>query len=125
MILTWLNHDWLALLLLLWCFHYIADYPLQGDFLAVQKNPYLPEEKRYAPWKEAMRAHCAIHGLFVGILTGSVLLGLLEALVHTFIDVFKCAGIFGYRTDQYLHLGFKLLWTAVAYYCFTHSITLY
>lgn len=50
--------------------HAIADYPLQGDFLAKAKNRRAPMPG--VPWYQALGAHAIIHGGFVGIITGSL-----------------------------------------------------
>ncbi len=88
--------------------HALGDYPLQGDFLAKAKNRFLPIDG--APWYQAMAAHCVIHGGIVGILTGSIWLGLAEAIAHALIDDGKCRGAISFNQDQALHIGCKLLW---------------
>lgn len=88
--------------------HALADYPLQGDFLARAKNPAAPIPG--VPWWQAMAAHAVIHGGFVGALTGFWVLGVLEAMSHAMIDYAKCRGLVGYNTDQALHVACKALW---------------
>lgn len=90
--------------------HALADYPLQGDFLAHGKNRTAPIPG--VPWQHPMAAHCAIHGGVVGLITGSLWLGLAEAVAHWFIDDAKYRGRFGYHTDQALHVACKVLWVA-------------
>lgn len=55
------------LLMLLVFAHFLAYYPLQGDFLAKAKNrnTAIPG----VPWWQAMTAHCGIHAGFVLVLT--------------------------------------------------------
>jgi hypothetical protein len=91
--------------------HALADYPLQGEFLARAKNRFQPLPG--VPWYQAMGAHAAIHGGMVGLITGSVLLGLLEALLHFAIDDAKCARRIGFNTDQALHVACKLVWVVL------------
>lgn len=91
--------------------HFIADYPLQGAFLAEAKNRFRPMAG--VPWYQALGAHAAIHGGVVGVITGNLWLGLAEAVIHAIIDDRKCAGTFGYNTDQALHFACKLLWVGL------------
>lgn len=91
--------------------HALADYPLQGDFLARAKNRTAPIPG--VPWYQALFAHAAIHGGFVGVITGSVWLGLAEFVIHAAIDDAKCRGWISYNTDQALHIACKTLWVAI------------
>ena len=90
--------------------HALADYPLQGDFLARGKNRTAPLPG--VPWQHPLAAHSVIHGGVVGLITGSLWLGLAETVAHWFIDDAKCCGRFGYHVDQALHVGCKVLWVA-------------
>lgn len=58
--------------------HAVADYPLQGDFLAKAKNRFAPIPG--VPWFQALGAHAAIHAGAVWILTGSPWLAAAELL---------------------------------------------
>lgn len=91
--------------------HALADYPLQGDFLAKGKNRTNPIHG--IPWQHPLAAHSVIHGGFVGVITGSLWLGVAETVAHWFIDDAKCRGRIGYHTDQALHIGCKLIWATV------------
>jgi len=95
--------------------HFIADYPLQGDFLSKAKNKKntIPG----IPWWQAMIAHCVIHGGFVGIITGSVLLGIAETVLHFIIDYEKCDGQISYNEDQWMHILCKLAWWTIFTMC--------
>ena len=88
--------------------HFLADYPLQGDFLARAKNRAHPIPG--APWIQALGAHAGIHAGFVFVLTGNLWLGLAEWVAHAAIDDAKCRGKIGFHLDQGLHLACKLLW---------------
>jgi len=92
--------------------HALADYPLQGDFLARGKNRTAPIHE--IPWQHPMAAHSIIHGGFVGAITGSLLLGIAEAVAHAMIDDAKCRGRFGYHADQALHVACKIAWVVLA-----------
>lgn len=100
--------DLLTLFALLVFGHALGDYPLQGDFLAKAKNRFAPLPG--IPWFQAMAAHCTIHGGIVGVVTGSLWLGLAEALAHAMIDDLKCRGKITFNQDQSVHLGCKLIW---------------
>ncbi|WP_305805962.1 DUF3307 domain-containing protein [Stenotrophomonas sp. YIM B06876] len=104
-------YELLQLFALLIVGHALADYPLQGEFLARAKNRFAPVSG--VPWYQALGAHALIHGGVVGVITGSLLLGVLEFAAHALIDDLKCARRIGFNLDQALHVGCKLLWVAV------------
>lgn len=62
------------------------------------------------PWYYWLTAHAIIHGGAVLLITGSLTLGLLETLIHWFIDFGKCEKWFGIHVDQGLHVACKVLW---------------
>lgn len=88
--------------------HNLADYPLQGEFLSQAKNRNTDLGGLY--WPYALSAHAFIHGGFVFILTGSLMLGLLETVCHAFIDWLKCEDEIGMFVDQFAHYACKLAW---------------
>lgn len=99
--------------------HFLADYPLQTEFISAGKSPRANPQR--VPWYYVMAAHAILHGGFVSIVTAivighvyalfPVILGLLEALLHSFIDVLKCVGCTSVHLDQALHIACKLAWT--------------
>ncbi|WP_460821621.1 DUF3307 domain-containing protein [Lysobacter olei] len=91
--------------------HALADYPLQGDFLAKAKNRFAPIPG--VPWWQALGAHSAIHAGVVLVVTGSPALAAAEAVAHFLIDDAKCKGRIGFNTDQALHVACKVLWVAL------------
>lgn len=97
-----------ALFAMMVALHALLDYPLQGDFLAKAKNRAAPIAG--VPWYQAMAAHSVIQGAGVWFVTGSLLLGLLEAMAHFVIDDLKCANRISFNQDQALHLGCKAIW---------------
>jgi len=101
-------------LFLLLAGHALADYPLQGDFLAKGKNRHTPIVLDLTLWPHCLTAHSLIHGAVVYLITGSVLLGLFETVAHWIIDFGKGEGWYGFHTDQGLHVGCKLLWWVLA-----------
>lgn len=98
-------------LLLLVFAHFLADYPLQGDFLAKGKSRITPLPG--VPFWHPLTAHAAIHGGFVGLVTGSVVLSLMEFMVHWMTDDAKCRGWISYNTDQAIHILCKFVWVAI------------
>jgi len=102
----------MTLFLLLMIAHFMADFPLQGNFLAMAKNRTV--DTIGVPWYEAMLVHCTIHGGLVALLTGSIWLGFAELALHFLIDDAKCRGKFEFLVDQNLHLLCKLLWVLLA-----------
>lgn len=91
--------------------HALGDYPLQGDFLSRAKNRANPVPG--VPWYQALAAHSIIQGGFVGLVTGSLWLGLAEAAAHALIDDAKCTGKLTFNQDQALHVACKIAWVAV------------
>jgi hypothetical protein len=87
--------------------HAIADFPLQGEFLAQAK---CKDGVPGVPWQMALAWHSLIHGGFVFVATGSVEYGLLETLLHYYIDWIKCLGFSSFKIDQWLHIACKLLY---------------
>ncbi len=95
--------------------HAVADFPLQGEFLAIGKNRrYLTRLKDPARppeiWVFCMGAHCLIHAGAVWIVTGSFLLAVVELVLHWFIDLAKCEGKTTFATDQWAHVACKAIY---------------
>lgn len=98
----------IATLALLVVGHAVADYPLQGEFLAKAKNRLAPIPG--VPFYQALGAHAIMHGGMVGLITGSLTLGIAETLIHAFIDDAKCAGRLTFNQDQAAHIACKVVW---------------
>lgn len=105
------------LLLLMVFAHALADYPLQGDFLAKGKNRVNPIPG--IPFWHPLTAHAVIHGGFVGVITGQFWIGIAETAIHWFTDDAKCRGWIGYNTDQAIHIACKVAWAAITAYFLT------
>ncbi|WP_184156990.1 DUF3307 domain-containing protein [Sphingobium lignivorans] len=88
--------------------HFVADYPLQGDFISKAKNRTAPITG--FPWWQALGAHAAIHGAAVALITGVWWLFFAEALIHFWTDDAKCRGRIDINQDQAIHLACKALW---------------
>lgn len=88
--------------------HALADFPLQGEYLARQKTRATADGT--GEWIVALGAHSIIHAGGVWLVTGSKTLGLVELCVHTLIDLLKGKRFFGTLADQSLHLVCKLIY---------------
>ena len=91
--------------------HCLADYPLQGDFLARAKNHTAPIPG--VPWMTALAAHAAIHAGVVLVITGSLWFALAEFVGHTAIDYAKCSGRLSFNADKSLHLAMKAAYIGI------------
>jgi hypothetical protein len=91
--------------------HAVADYPLQGDFLAKAKNMTAPITG--VPWWIAMSAHCLIHSGAVMLVTHQIPLAIAEFGLHFCIDVLKCRGETNFELDQLMHVLCKVIWAVI------------
>jgi hypothetical protein len=97
--------------------HMLADYPLQGDFLAVHKNRHVsrggssmfPEKL----WVHCLLAHSMIHAGVVWLITGRVVFALAEMVLHFLLDFIKCENWTSYTFDQVLHVVCKVAYVAI------------
>lgn len=90
--------------------HAVADYPLQGDWLAAAKNPTKRPVAGEVIWPGALFCHAAIHAGAVKLATGSWLLAGAELVMHGYIDWLKCKGHASYNSDQAAHIVCKMAW---------------
>lgn len=92
--------------------HFLCDYPLQGDFIGKFKNRNVNNKMNppFIPWWHLMTAHSFIHGGMVALITGSLILGLIETVLHFMIDVLKCEGYTNIHVDQLLHILCKIIY---------------
>jgi hypothetical protein len=102
----------IRMLALLVVAHLLADYPLQGDFMAKAKNCTAPFPG--VPWQTILLSHAAIHAGFVWLITGSVWCAAFELVAHTYIDHAKCKGYIGFNADQALHIACKVAYAILA-----------
>ena len=108
---------WFALVL----GHFVADYPLQSDFIAKGKNRFRPVDPASIPpgqklmtvWPWILTAHAATHAAAVYLILGSPELAAAELLSHWAIDYGKCANRYGIHFDQGAHILCKLAWAAI------------
>ena len=101
--------------------HVIADFPLQGQFIADTKNrnndisQYFQNSPPPCLWIHTLTAHSLIHGAAVWLITGSAVLAVIEICLHWVIDYVKCEGWTGFNTDQILHYVCKLVYAMAIY----------
>ncbi len=107
-------HGPLALFFAFAIVHALADFPLQGDYLAEGK--IRTRAKSLQDWTIPLTAHALIHGGGVWLVSGSPLLGAAEVCLHWLIDFGKGEGKFGIAADQLLHLGCKLAYVLFLFY---------
>jgi hypothetical protein len=94
------------LLLMLWAGHYLADFPLQGDFLATHKG------LRGEIALHTLTAHGFIQGLVAGLISQSFLVGIFVGATHWVIDslgLTRSGRRLGFTLDQALHLAMVLV----------------
>jgi len=115
--LTQTPHDPLEGLVLLFALvigHALADYPLQGDYIALHKNRhYRPVDGQELPhglWFHCLLAHCLIHAGFVWLISGRVIFAVAELALHFVLDSLKCENKTSLHTDQMLHVFCKALY---------------
>lgn len=105
---------WFMLFFLLLAAHAALDYALQGDTVAVNKNPNANTPlQKHVPWYYWLASHAFTHGGAVALITGSVWLGLAETVAHFTIDYFKCMNKYTIHGDQLLHLVCKIVWVII------------
>jgi hypothetical protein len=85
--------------------HVLADYPLQGDFMARAKNRFIPIQG--VPALTILVSHALVHAGFVLLITGSLYFAIIELVTHSLIDDLKCEGKLSFNQDQLLHVGCK------------------
>lgn len=95
--------DFIYILFLLICFHFLFDYPLQGDFIAKFKARTV-DGKPNEFWLHCLTAHSFMHALPILIVTGSVQLAAFMVISHWMIDFAKCENKISLNLDQFLHL---------------------
>ena len=113
---------WVKGLVLLFAFligHALADFPLQGSFLAIGKERHGDLEKLTGTaWPRGMWAYCLtmhslIHAGAVWIVSGSVVLAAAEFVLHWLIDLAKSWDMTNFYADQGLHLICKLAYVYI------------
>jgi hypothetical protein len=114
------NQPWWVLGFALLIGHAAADYPLQGEFLALGKNHRnVPEWRHVKPesmrglWFHCLTAHSLIHAGVVWAISGVFALGVIEFVLHWILDFLKSAGLTNLHFDQLLHVLCKVAYVAI------------
>lgn len=100
--------------------HALGDFALQSDWMAKNKNrnvspSYVPTGQTFTPtWFYVLSAHALIHGGLVYLITGNLVFGLVETVLHWTIDFFKCENIIGPHTDQITHIWWKIIYAGLS-----------
>ena len=97
------------ILFLLIISHFVCDFNLQTDRMAVEK---VQGKDTTLNWRWWLGGHCATHALAVTLITSSTILGFLEFIMHWIIDYLKGKNYYSLLIDQLLHLGCKLIYIA-------------
>lgn len=94
--------------------HAAFDYALQGDTVAINKNPNASTPlQQHVPWYYWMGSHALMHGGAVAVITNNVWIGIAETVAHFAIDFGKCAQKYTIHVDQLLHLVCKIAWVVI------------
>ena len=96
-------------LILLVLAHFVCDFPLQNDRMALEK---VPGQDATLDWRWWLLSHAATHGLAVALMTGIPWLGFAELVFHAIIDWSKSRFRFSLACDQVLHIACKFVWAA-------------
>jgi len=99
--------------------HALSDFVLQQQTMAISKSRHAEIHKTavkgFPDWYYWLGSHALIHGGAVFLISGSLLLGLIETVVHFIIDFCKCEQWIGLHLDQSLHILCKLAYVYVIY----------
>lgn len=103
--------------------HCLGDYPLQGSFLATCKNRNANGASEFiegpAPrglWIHALTAHSLIQSGIVWIITGSVILCIIELVLHWITDFIRSEKWIGFSMDQLIHVSCKIIYACLLIY---------
>ncbi|MBQ14898.1 MAG: DUF3307 domain-containing protein [Gammaproteobacteria bacterium] len=92
--------------------HALADFVLQPDAMGYGKNRndkiHDMEHSLFPVWYYWLTAHAMVHGGIVYMITDSLLLGVVEVLIHWITDFSKCEGWITMHQDQAVHIGCKV-----------------
>lgn len=99
--------------------HAFSDFVLQSEWMARAKNRHRPTspppgQTPQTVWPYVLTAHALMHGGVVALATGSVRLGVAEAVLHWCIDFGKCENWYGIHADQGMHWLCKIAWWRLA-----------
>lgn len=100
--------------------HAFGDYVFQREIMAKSKSRhaeiYKTAGKGFPGWFYWLFSHALVHGGLVFLISGSLLLGVIETVLHTIIDFSKCEHKISLHVDQALHILCKLAYVYVIYH---------
>lgn len=99
----------MSTLLLLIGLHFVCDFPLQSNEIAIGKGKF-DSPHLGVPWYYWLAAHAATHAVAVGLVTQSLFLGFAELVFHFHLDRMKSRGVTGIHTDQAAHVLCKVIY---------------
>lgn len=92
--------------------HAVADFALQSSNMGMGKNRHSQMQERrdvfFPPWYYWMTAHALVHGGVVYWISDSIILGVIETILHFTIDFSKCERWISVHQDQVLHILCKI-----------------
>jgi len=92
--------------------HALADFVFQDETMSKAKSRDAAIHKEtgegFPAWWYWLSAHALVHGGAVYLITGSLWFGVLETLLHWFIDYLKCEHRINLHQDQALHMVCKV-----------------
>ncbi len=100
----------LEIFILLIMGHFVCDFTLQNERMAIEK---VKGKDITLNWKWWLISHSCTHGLAVTLITSNVFLGLMEIILHWIIDWLKGKNYYSLTIDQILHITCKLTWTII------------
>lgn len=97
--------------------HALADFVLQPEAMGTGKNRnsmvHAGGGSLFPHWYYWMTGHALIHGGLVFMITGSIVLALVETLIHWLVDHAKCSGRISIHQDQAMHVACKFAYAAL------------
>lgn len=101
--------------------HALADFPLQSEWMVMSKvrGSKHPDSSSRRPdliWIHVLSSHAMVHGGGVALITQNIWLGFAEFVAHWIIDFLKGEGVYGFHTDQFLHITCKVAWACIFLY---------
>ena len=102
--------------------HALKDFALQIDAMAKGKNrnnipDFVPVGQKSVPcWPYWLSAHALISGGAVVVITNSILLGVMETVIHFIVDFAKCENLTDPHLDQMIHAFCRLCYAGIAFY---------
>ncbi|MCB1665401.1 MAG: DUF3307 domain-containing protein [Pseudomonadales bacterium] len=97
--------------------HALADFVLQSEAMSRGKNRHSTihqaGDANFPAWYYWLSAHSLVHGGTVFVISGSLILALVETASHWCIDFAKCERKIDVHMDQWLHITVKLLYVPI------------